>query len=144
MRWGWVAGGAAVLACASGCSNGSNGAAPTATSSAPVTATTVAGPALSKPEADALSAAVTSADPAARATALAADVAREPSAAGRSLLPEGSTLAIDASTFQVTRDGLAAVEASVSGSSPGRWRLILVNESGAWKLLATEPAASPP
>ncbi|MCA1674273.1 MAG: hypothetical protein LC799_19480 [Actinobacteria bacterium] len=134
-----MAGSAAVLACASGCSDGSNGAAPAATSSAPVTATTVAGPALSKPEADALSAAVTSADPAARATALAAEVAREPSAAGKPLLPEGSTLAIDASTFQVNPNGLAAVEASVSGPAAGRWRLILVKESGAWKLLATEP-----
>lgn len=56
---------------------------------------------------------------------------------GKSLLPFGSHLAINRTTFRALSAQLATVDATVSGPSPGRWQLVLVRESDQWLLLGT-------
>ncbi len=53
------------------------------------------------------------------------------------LLPAGSQLRINASTFRLTSAGTATVDAMVSGPAPGRWRLLLIFEGGKWLLIGT-------
>ncbi|HUY44932.1 MAG TPA: hypothetical protein VMV92_04310 [Streptosporangiaceae bacterium] len=57
--------------------------------------------------------------------------------AGRSLLPAGSALRIDAASFRQTNAGTAAVTATVTGPGGGRWLLLLVREDGRWLLIGT-------
>lgn len=56
---------------------------------------------------------------------------------GESLLPAGSRMSIDGTTFHSLSTQLATVDATVSGPRPGRWRLVLIREAGQWLLLGT-------
>jgi hypothetical protein len=56
---------------------------------------------------------------------------------GKLLLPAGSHLSISDATFHSLSAQLATVNATVTGSSAGRWQLILVREAGEWLLLGT-------
>lgn len=56
---------------------------------------------------------------------------------GRPLLPAGSRLAIRKSSFRSGTSQTATVDAVVTGSSPGRWQLLLVRHDGQWLLIGT-------
>ena len=54
---------------------------------------------------------------------------------GRTLLPAGSRLRIDAKSFRATRAGTATADAVISGPDAGRWQLLLIRQGGQWLLL---------
>lgn len=73
----------------------------------------------------------------AEAAIVAAEVRPEFLKAGRSLLPAGSSLRIDAASFRQTNAGTATVTGTVTGPGGGRWLLLLVREDGRWLLIGT-------
>jgi hypothetical protein len=56
---------------------------------------------------------------------------------GKPLVPAGSHVTINQTTFRELSAQLATVDAVVSGPAPGRWQLVLVHESGRWLLVGT-------
>lgn len=56
---------------------------------------------------------------------------------GQSLLPAGSRARIDATTFKISSPTTAVVDASIDGSHPQRWQLLLIKENGSWLLIGT-------
>jgi len=61
-----------------------------------------------------------------------------------SLLPAGAKVSVDTATFQELGKGIAQVDASVTGSAAGSWRLHLVYEGGRWVIFDTEPLGPGP
>jgi hypothetical protein len=80
---------------------------------------------------------ITASTVAVQASVVATEVRSQFEQLGKSLLPAGSRLSIDSATFHALSAQLATVDATVSGPSPGRWRLVLVREAGQWLLLGT-------
>ena len=72
-----------------------------------------------------------------QATVVAAEVRAQFISAGRSMLPAGSHVQISTATLRATSAGTATVDAVVSGSAAGRWRLLLIREGGRWLLIGT-------
>lgn len=93
---------------------------------------------LEKTDADILGADIVSSDPSVRGQVVSSNISEQTEISASPLLPSGSTVAIDISTFNTAAFGLASVEATVVGSSPGRWLLYIVKEQGEWKLLGTK------
>jgi hypothetical protein len=56
----------------------------------------------------------------------------------QAMLPAGSEVIIDSSSFTADPFGLATVDARVTGPRPGAWRLLLRHADGNWLLLSTE------
>ena len=73
----------------------------------------------------------------AQASVLAIEVRSQFEQQGKPLLPAGSHVSINDTTFRALSAQVAAVDASVSGPSPGQWQFVLVRESGQWLLLGT-------
>lgn len=74
----------------------------------------------------------------AEARVVAIEVRSEFEQRGRLLLPAGSHLSISDTTFHALSAQLATVNATVTGSSPRRWKLVIVRERGQWLLLGTK------
>jgi hypothetical protein len=72
-----------------------------------------------------------------QASVLAAEVRGQFEQQGKPLLPAGSHVTINDATFHALSPQLAAVDASVTGPTPGRWQFVLVREAGQWLLLGT-------
>ncbi len=68
----------------------------------------------------------------AQASVLATEVRSQFEQQGKPLLPAGSHVSINDATFHPLSPQLAAVDASVSGPSHGRWQFVLVREAGQW------------
>lgn len=94
-------------------------------------------PALSQPEADLLSEELGAQDPAVVTDALAEEVREQFAAAPAPLLPAGSSLQIDAATFEQGEDGYAAVQATSPGPPPATFVLYLSYEEGQWRLVSS-------
>lgn len=71
------------------------------------------------------------------ASVVAIEVRSEFEQRGRPLLPAGSHVSISDATFHALSAQLATVNATVIGSSPGRWELVIVREGGQWLVLGT-------
>jgi hypothetical protein len=84
-------------------------------------------------QAAALEMALVSARPAVAESALARPVRAAALKRRLALLPAGSQLSIAAARMRVTGQ-IATVPATVTGPSPGGWLLLLINESGQWRV----------
>lgn len=91
-----------------------------------------------KADADAIAHALVSADASVRSEVLSDDIEAKSDAAASPLVPVDSALVIDPASFAVAPSGLPSVDATITGSSPGRWRLYLSDEANRWKVLGTE------
>lgn len=101
-------------------------------------ATTAAAAAqLTKPQQTQLEQGITAPTVTAEASVVATEVRSQFEQQGKPLLPAGSHLSISDATFHSFSAQLATVNATVTGSSPGRWQLVLVREAGHWLLLGT-------
>ena len=72
-----------------------------------------------------------------QAGVVAAEVRGQFEELGKPLLPPGSRLSIDATSFRAVSAQFATVTASVTGPQPGAWQLVLIREDGQWLLLGT-------
>ena len=99
--------------------------------------TVVTAAALPTPQQVRLERGITASTVAAQANVVAMEVRNQFEQLGKPLLPAGSRLLIDGASFHTLSAQLATVDATVSGPSPGRWRLVLVREAGQWLLLGT-------
>lgn len=98
---------------------------------------TAASAGLSAPQQERLQKGITARTVAAQASVVAIEVRGRFKQLGKPLLPVGSRLSISDTTFRAFSARLATVNATVTGSSPGRWKLVLVREGGQWLLLGT-------
>jgi hypothetical protein len=101
------------------------------------TTTTVAAAQFTKPQQVRLEQGITAPTVTAEASILAIEVRSQFDQRGKPLLPAGSHVSILDSTFHAFSAQLATVNATVAGSSPGRWKFVLVREAGQWLLLGT-------
>jgi hypothetical protein len=92
---------------------------------------------LSEPDRVGLERSLTSQDSEQFTAALDPEVRTVPGAT-QAMLPAGSEMIIDASSFTADPFGLATVDARVTGPQPGAWRLLLRYADGSWRLLSTE------
>lgn len=99
--------------------------------------TAAAAPQLTQPQQVRLEQGITAPTVTAEASVVAVEVRSQFERQGKPLLPAGSHLSIDATTFHALSAQLADVDATVTGSSPGRWRFVLVHENGQWLLFGT-------
>jgi len=76
-----------------------------------------------------------------QASVVAVEVRHAFEARGKPLLPAGSHVSINQTTFHELSAQLATVDAVVSGPAPGRWQFVLVRESGQWLLVGTRKLA---
>ena len=74
---------------------------------------------------------------AAQAGVVAGEVRKQFEGRGKGLLPPGSRLSIQPTTFHALSSQLATVDAAVTGPSASRWQLVLVREAGQWQLLGS-------
>jgi hypothetical protein len=73
----------------------------------------------------------------AQAAVVATEIRAEFLSRGRPLLPPGSEVRIEPATFAAGPSKTATVVAVVSGSAPGKWKLLLVSQGGNWLLIGT-------
>jgi len=84
---------------------------------------------------------IISSNPQERSSALYPNLATE--LHGRSILPRGTTLAIESTTLHRLGADDATVTARTGGTHPGVWILYLVQVNRSWKLVGAYPATSP-
>lgn len=106
-------------------------------SSSHTTTTAAAATQLTKPQQARLEQGITAPTVTAEASVVATQVRGQFEQQGKPLLSAGSHLSISDATFHAFSAQLATVNATVTGSSPGRWQLVLVREAGQWLLLGT-------
>jgi hypothetical protein len=98
-------------------------------------------PGLDQPEADRLATGLADQDPAQVAQVLSADAAAAYLEAPAPVIPAGSTLALDASTFTTTSDEDAVVSGTLTaGSDVTDLVLLLALEGGTWRVLTSVTA----
>ena len=121
------------LGLVAGCTGQGHGKAVAASSSAapaPV-------PALSKSRASVIRNSLTNPDTAKVAAVLAPDVRSAYMAAPSALWPAGCSVTVDYTKFKASGANLATVPATVSGTQPGRFVLLLSYVQGQWVVEAT-------
>jgi hypothetical protein len=94
-------------------------------------------PALSKSRASVIQSSLTNPDTARVAAVLAPDVRSVYAAAPSALWPAGCLVTIDYTKFKASGRNLATVPATVSGTQPGRFVLLLSYVAGQWDVEAT-------
>jgi hypothetical protein len=122
-----------ILGLVAGCTSQGHGKAVAASSSAapaPV-------PALSKTRATVIQNSLTNPDTAKVAAVLAPDVRSAYMAAPSALWPAGCSVTVDYTKFKASGANLATVPATVSGTQPGRFVLLLSYVQGQWVVEAT-------
>lgn len=114
---------------------GLRGSSPSQATTAPTT--TVAAAQFTRPQQVRLEQGITAPTVTAEASILAIEVRSQFEQQGKPLLAAGSHVSILDATFRAFSAQLATVNATVAGSSPGRWKFVLVREAGQWLLLGT-------
>ena len=94
-------------------------------------------PVLSKSRASVIQSSLTNPDTARVAAVLAPDVRSVYAAAPSALWPAGCLVTIDYTKFKASGRNLATVPATVSGTQPGRFVLLLSYVAGQWDVDAT-------
>lgn len=94
-------------------------------------------PTLSKSRASVIQSSLTNPDTAQVAAVLAPDVRSVYAAAPSALWPAGCSVAIDYTKYKASGRNLATVPATVSGTQPGRFVLLLSYVAGQWDVEAT-------
>lgn len=97
-------------------------------------------PTLSKSRASVIQSALTNPDTAKVAAVLAPDVRSAYTAAPSALWPAGCSVTVDYTKFKASGANLATVPATVSGTQPGRFVLLLSYVQGQWVVEATHTA----
>ena len=126
-----------LLGLVAGCTGQGHGKAVAASSSsapAPV-------PALSKSRAAVIQNSLTNPDTAKVAAVLAPDVRSAYTTAPSALWPAGCSVTVDYTKFKASGANLATVPATVSGTQPGRFVLLLSYVQGQWVVEATHKVA---
>jgi hypothetical protein len=89
-------------------------------------------------ERDTLGTALSSGDRNVVLTVLSKTLPRSPQEPSGGILPRGSTVTVEGSTFHQDEPGVGTVEAQVTGPLAGRYVLVLVWESDTWRVLTTQ------